>query len=533
LQAALRVGVLLERAAIAAWQHRCLAELNFGPAARVVAVAWLRGAPLPLAGGLALRAYERVDRAVFQTPRDPLAPADASELLAGVPAIEAAAVPRADGFALAPEAIAALRAQELDVLLQLGGGGPLVGDVLDVARLGLWSFAHEDLERRRIPPFFAEMVSGEPVSEARLVARSGAGERVLLRAVGSTNPNSLHRNRVGALWKSALLPSRAIGAFAAGHEPVCDGDAADAAPTGRAPGGALALARLGASIAARVVRNRAKLRHADRVWFVALRRCTGRPIASDPLAGFVPVPMPPDRFYADPVLVRAGDQHHLFFEDADRATGLGAISWCAIHPDGTTGPVRRILEGDTHHSYPFVFAWRGSFYMIPETSEKRTVELYRAVDFPLRWQLEKVIFQDVAAVDTTVFEQDGRLWLFSAMSPSGGALNDELFLFHADDIGGEWRAHPGNPIVSDVRRARPAGPLFRDDGVLVRPGQDCAGDYGAAFWLNRVDRLDEREYRETPIRRIDPSWHPDGVNTHTFTRAGDFEAMDNRLWMPR
>jgi hypothetical protein len=90
-----------------------------------------------------------------------------------------------------------------------------------------------------------------------------------------------------------------------------------------------------------------------------------------------------------------------------------------------------------------------------------------------------------------------------------------------------------NPIVSDVRRARPAGALFREDGTLYRPAQDCAGDYGAAFWLNRVDVLDERHYHETPVRRIDPSWHPGGVNTHTYTRAGSFEAMDNRVWMRR
>jgi hypothetical protein len=533
LQAALRVGVVLERAVLSAWQYRCVAELALDPRAQLVVVAWLRGAPLAPPGGLAVRAYERVDRAIFQTPRDPLTPVDATELLADVPALEVRAIPRGDGFELDPEALEALRGHQLDVLLQVGGGGPLEGTALAVARLGLWSFGHEDQARCGIPPFFSELVASTPVSETRLVARSAAGTRVLLRSVGSTNANSLHRNRVGALWKSSLLPARAVGAFAAGREPPFDGGASsDATDAHRRPG-PLAIARLGWSIAARVARNRAKLRRADRVWFIALRRRAAESVANDPLAGFVQVPLPADRFYADPMLVRVGDEHHLFFEDADRATGLGAISWCAVHSDGTTGPVRRILEADTHHSYPFVFAWRGAYYMIPETSEKRTVELYRAIDFPLRWQLEKVIFQDVAAVDTTVFEHRGRLWLFAAMSPSGAALNDELFLFHAEDLGGEWRAHPMNPIVSDVRRARPAGPLFWEGDALYRPGQDCAGDYGAAFWLNRIDELDEQRYRETPVRRIDPSWYPGGVCTHTYTRAGDFEAMDNRLWVAR
>jgi hypothetical protein len=119
------------------------------------------------------------------------------------------------------------------------------------------------------------------------------------------------------------------------------------------------------------------------------------------------------------------------------------------------------------------------------------------------------------------------------MRPTGATINDELFLFHAEAPTGPWLPHPRNPIVSDPRRARPAGALFREGDTLYRPGQDCAADYGAAFWVNRVEQLDERHYRETPIRRITPEWHPDGLCTHTLARAGEFEAMDNRVWMRR
>ena len=528
----LRVGVLLDSATVPAWQFRSLADLAFEPDAKLEVVVQLRGSAAPRPRGIVLRAYARVDRALFRSPRDPLAAVDPTELLDGIPRLAADVIARDDGDDLTEPDLDRLRGLRLDVLLQLGGGA-LAGGVQDVARLGIWSFAHDDLARRGLTPFFSEMASGARVSETRLVARSPGGEHVLQRCFASTNPNSLERNRATALWKAALLPARAVHAFASGRTPPFDGERTpgdDARPATRVPG-PLAVARVASSIAARVVRNRLRIRRHDRVWFIALRRRAATSLESDPLTGFVPIPRAPDRFYADPVLVRADDGHHLFFEDADRVTGLGAISHCAIHADGTTGPVDRILEGETHFSYPLVFAWRGAWYMIPETSEKRTVELYRATEFPLRWQLEKVLFRDVAAVDTTVLAHRGRLWLFTAMSPSGASLDDELFLFHAEDLGGEWRPHPMNPIVSDVRRARPAGPLFWEGETLYRPGQDCAGDYGAAFWINRVDVLDETTYRETPVRRIDPSWHPGGVCTHTYTRAGDFEAMDNRVWM--
>ena len=530
----LRVGVLLDGGSIRAWQHRALAELALEPGVRLDVAVWLAGAPVPTTRGLAVRAYERLDRAVFRFPNDPLSPVAASDLLGDLASIVARAISRPGGFELDSGTLAELRARDLDVLLQLGGGS-LGGDVLDVARLGLWSFAHDELARRGGVPFLAEITSAAETTETLLVARSSGGTRVLLRSFSSTDVYSLHRNRTRALWKAALLPARASAAFAAGRSPPFDGSVPEPAyhePPARGQNG-FAVARHGAKMATRVVRNRARMRLRDRVWFIAVRRRGTLPIDADPLAGFQPIPCPEDRFHADPMLVEVGGEHHLFFEDADRQSGIGAISWCAIRPDGSPGPVRRVLEGDAHLSYPFVFPWRGAFYMIPETSEKRTVELYRATDFPLRWQLEKVLFRDVAAVDTTIFEHHGRLWLFTAMSPSGGSLNDELFLLHADDVGGDWVPHPMNPIVSDVRRARPAGPLFWEGSTLYRPGQDCAADYGAAFWMNRVDVLDEKEYRETPVRRIDASWWPGGVCSHTYTRAGDFEAMDNRVWLAR
>lgn len=529
----LRVGVILDSSSLPAWQYRLVAELDGTGVARLELVVQVRGAAPRRARGLAFRAYEALDRRLFRSPQDPMAPTDASAALGSIERLDATALRRSDGFDLSPQDLHVLRSRELDVLLQLGGGR-LSGSVLDTARLGLWCFAHEEDARHGLAPLFSELLVGCPVTETRLIARSARGTTTLYRSFSSTHPNSLDRNRSGPLWKASDLPARALRGYADGREPPFGGGPSDAGepPIARAPR-AGEVARLAASIAARVAANRRRMRAADRVWFVAFRRRGALPIESDPLAGFAPVPCPSDRFHADPVLVHDGEAHYLFFEDADRRTGQGAISCRAIDSEGHVGPVHRVLEMDTHLSYPSVFAWRGGWYMIPETLERRTIELHRAVEFPLRWQLEKVLFHDVAAVDATPFVHRDRLWLFVAMSPSGASLNDELFLFHADSPGSEWIPHPMNPIVSDVRRARPAGPLFFDGDVLYRPGQDCAGDYGAAFWLNRVEVLDEHAYRETPVRRVDPSWYPGGLCSHTYTRAGAFEAMDNRVWMPR
>ena len=46
--------------------------------------------------------------------------------------------------------------------------------------------------------------------------------------------------------------------------------------------------------------------------------------------------------------------------------------------------------------------------MLPETSGNRTVELYRCVEFPHRWELDRVLMDGVHAVDATLAEHDRR-----------------------------------------------------------------------------------------------------------------------------
>jgi len=528
---ALRIGVIVDDWELPAWQYRALDDLAHDGAGELALLIVLSRAPPPRVRGLAFRGYEWLDQRLFGSESDPGARVGALPLLEPLPRREAEAVRRLEGFDLAPDDLRFVREQHLDAVLQLGGGR-LAGGVLDCARLGVWTFSHDDEWRLGVAP----LVPGDSlVTESRLVARTGANERVLYRSFASANFNSLARNRGATLWKSAAFPSRAARAFAEGREPPFDGGPTleSERAVARTPG-ALEIARRVATVTARVVRNRWRLRREDRIWFVALRRRRQEPLVDDPLDGFEPLPCPPDRFHADPMLVLDDrGAHHLFFEDADRASGIGVIAWRAIESDGRAGPSRVVLEADHHLSYPYVFRWRDDYYMIPETVEKRTIELHRAVEFPLHWRLEKVLFHDVVAADTTVLEHAGRLWLFTAMSTGGAALNDELFLFHSATPSGEWVPHPWNPIVSDVRRARPAGPLFHDAGRLWRPGQDCAGDYGAALWLSRVDVLDEHRYRETPMRRIDPGWTPGGLCTHTYASAGAFEVLDGRVWQPR
>lgn len=165
-------------------------------------------------------------------------------------------------------------------------------------------------------------------------------------------------------------------------------------------------------------------------------------------------------------------------------------------------------------------------YMIPETRQNRTVELYREDKFPTSWSLVAILLKDIFAVDATIHQADGKFWMFVGLSNGKYSSCDELGIFHAESLLGPWNPHRSNPVISDVRRARPAGALFYQDGKLIRPSQDCAKAYGYALCFSEVIVLNEMEYREIPLGRISPEWTRDNLGTHTYSRTDDFEVID-------
>ncbi|WP_144063516.1 glucosamine inositolphosphorylceramide transferase family protein [Caballeronia insecticola] len=265
-------------------------------------------------------------------------------------------------------------------------------------------------------------------------------------------------------------------------------------------------------------------------WGIALHDEGSSDSASD-AAWWLQIPSPQDRFYADPFLWRDAKGHyHLFFEDLPYSTGKGVISHVALDPVSRkwdTTP-RVVLERPYHLSYPFIFEYEGDVFMIPETSGNRTIEVYRAAPFPSAWAHHATLMNDILAADTTLLHEAGTWWLFTTIEQGSGPNWDELHLYHAPTPFGPWRAHPRNPIVSDCRRARMAGNIFRDaSGRLIRPAQDCEREYGAALWFCEINVLNEQDYEETPV--LVKNAAPERSGLHTWNKAGDITVVDIKM----
>lgn len=244
---------------------------------------------------------------------------------------------------------------------------------------------------------------------------------------------------------------------------------------------------------------------------------------------------PKDRFWADPFIVLHNEKYYVFAEEFVYRKNKGHIVWLELSKNGKLLRSEKILERPYHMSYPFVFEHDGQYYMIPETSENRTVELYKSTDFPAKWEFVMNLMDSCNAVDTTLFYHDKKWWLFSSLNEfSGFPDHRELFLYYSDSLfSTQWKSHPGNPVVTDVRTARPGGRVFIHKGKIYRPSQDCSVRYGRALNLNEITRLTEQEYAEKRVKKWEPDWYPKLKGIHTLNFDKNLTVIDGYKFFKR
>jgi hypothetical protein len=193
--------------------------------------------------------------------------------------------------------------------------------------------------------------------------------------------------------------------------------------------------------------------------------------------------------------------------------------------DSSAQPVPVIVE--PHHlSYPCVVRDGETVYCVPESAEARTTWLYRlGPDGTFR--RGPAIIRDAVVLDPTMFFHDQRWWLLCSDERNRGRC--ALVAYSAETPEGPWRPHPANPLKCDSNGGRPAGPVFRLDGRLYRPAQDCRGTYGGAVVIHEVLELSPAAFREEPVLRIEPDRrgaYPHGL--HHLVVGEDLVVFDGK-----
>lgn len=396
----------------------------------------------------------------------------------------------------------------LDILICLGVQH--LEDLDVAARWGVWGLS-VDREPRRA---YDATVAGDETVALWLASWSSPGKRLRPSAV-RVHRLSPATTRRRLLARAARLPARALGDLVRGEAPSITPDSLPVQPQ------RWAWPRLAARAAGTGLR---RVLHKNG-WYLGVEIDPGANGVD--AASLHSIHPPAGHFWADPFpVVLSPERGLIYVEEWADDLGRGRLAVLEIDRHGHWQRLGTVMEEPIHLSHPFLFSWEGQRYMIPETSARQTVELYRQEgENPLDWRLHEVWMEGQRVVDVTVQPIADRWWLFANVADDGTSAHDELHAFWAESPLGPWQPHAANPVVSDPGRARPAGLLFEQDGQLIRPGQDCGARYGRAIVLCEIEELSPERYVERVVGRMEPA--PYGANRlHTLNTDGWLRVID-------
>jgi hypothetical protein len=478
------------------------------------------------------RLYNRFDDRTFKTDSDPFAPVNIADKLRQVPVISINPLKKKYSDYFPDEKISEILNHELDVVFRFGFR-IIRGKALEIAKYGVWGFHNGDSRfYRGGPPAFWELMNGELVigSELQiLTSRLNAG-RVIYRSWSKATWFSMKETRCNCFWKTTNFAVRKLrDLYELGEIALKDVSngveyCAYSAPLYRLPTNKRLLYYMNVQLANMIRQVLSKLFYKFQ-WFLAYKISDTEP-GYDGFYDYDYIVPPNDRTWADPFVIHHDGKYYIFVEEYPFSVGKGHISVLEVDGKGKWKQPVKVLDRPYHLSYPHVFKYRSEWYMTPESMGNKTVELYKSVRFPFEWQFEKSLLENVRAVDATIHEHDGKLWMFVNISDEKTSLSEELHLYYADSLHGPWIPHKRNPVKTDVRSTRPAGRMFYWNNELYRLSQDCSLRYGYAITICRIIKLTEDEFKEEEVSKILPKWKKNMIGNHMLNRDGRLTVID-------
>ena len=271
-----------------------------------------------------------------------------------------------------------------------------------------------------------------------------------------------------------------------------------------------------------------KLFVVDRFFTIAIRKRESTDIIEEKnfFAEYI-VPADRKKWCADPILVDAENKTYIFYETV--IGDKGHIEVAEVLDDCSLSTPRIVLKDECHYSYPFVFCYKGTWFMIPESSAVSEVRLYRSMSFPEKWELCSVLLFE-KAVDTTVFSQNDQLYLLTFFI-QGVSEKVEPHAYKLTPFGRTFKLEEIPWKIFDKLQVRGAGPIFKVNSKLYRPAQISQEQrYGDGLVFYEIDITDD--YQEKRVGEMMPTdltvrgYYADGL--HTYCRSKKFEAIDVR-----
>ncbi|MCY7279453.1 MAG: formyl transferase [Sphingomonas bacterium] len=240
---------------------------------------------------------------------------------------------------------------------------------------------------------------------------------------------------------------------------------------------------------------------------------------------WLPTPSRRFAFLADPFGMTRDGLTHIFVEAFDYRDRRGRIEVLIYDAEMALMDRATCLAEPWHLSYPITIDADGEVYLLPEAHRSGGLTLYRAVEFPRRWEAVLRLDLPHVPIDATSLYHDGQWWLFYS---AAGDRASRLHVAVADVLSGPWRPHPASPIALGAHGSRPGGRAVHVADNILLPVQDCSRTYGGAvrpLWIYHLGP-EQIEYELGAPIVAPPAFKPFAEGLHTLSACGPITLFD-------
>ncbi len=505
----LEIVIICENEPIPAWLNDLISKLSNSNFSKISCLLFSNNKKKPR-NSLSVLAYKKFDSR-FSLSMNALEKLDIS-----IPTIYKQSIFLNENFSIS-KTIESFNIHEIDLIISLVDD-PIPQSISKVSKHGVWSLEHGLASN--YPSGFIEVIEQHEVIDSKIISIKNNSKKILLHSYSSVDPFSVKRTMNSIYWKGSSLFYNLIKKLI-----LSENDFGVEFVPINSEKKKIGLFTLSKSLYKKYnnYKNNS-LKYFDQ-WTLMYNFEND---ISYSFKNFIEISSPEDRFWADPFIIFQDNEYFVFFEESLLSNPKGWISYFRLDENGNYTQPESILKKDYHLSYPSIFEFDGVHYMIPESSTTNKIDIFKCIDFPKKWEYHKTILNDISAVDPTIFQKNGKWWLFAGTIENAGiSPSDELSLFYSDNpLSDDWISHPLNPIVSDVRKARPAGNIFEQNHNLLRPAQNSSYGYGYGISINKIKTIDESHYVESIDSQIIPNWDSEISGIHTINHTNNLTMID-------
>lgn len=240
-------------------------------------------------------------------------------------------------------------------------------------------------------------------------------------------------------------------------------------------------------------------------WIVGYRRAElGKTILDGYGEGFHWIKPTREGWYADPITRVIDGRLCIFVEKCLWRNSKGEISLICVDSNNYSYTERTIISEPFHLSYPEIFEYNGSRYMIPESSEKAQIRVYKQGEDINEWKLVNTFDTENKLVDTVVsIDNSNNILLLASDQAPDNPFKNRLHFYKMN--------LSDSPEMSEINigsrhydyESRNGGSLIAKDGNIYRVIQDSEdGQYGRNILIKKVDKLDKDGFEEQSTSNV-------------------------------